>query len=181
MHCLSVNFVCRFDKMANEMLADTTVAGQEGVIEYLAGSAALQQFEQTSLAYLILQQSGKQQNAQALCDAVESTLDKQFKVLVYSFIALPLHPFLGFQCRHCPQLFFLCSHAAVSRYHLQYISRGVFLQVRIRFDANEALSELTRLGLASQSSDGIVACQPSEGVSKLTEHWTGLLLPSASG
>lgn len=66
--------------MANEMLADTTIAGQEGVIEYMAGSAALQQFEQTSLAYLVLQQSGKQLNAAALCNAVETTLEQQFKV-----------------------------------------------------------------------------------------------------
>ena len=66
--------------MANEMLADTTIAGQEGVIEYVANSAALQQFEQTSLAYLMLGRSDKPLDTEGLCSAVEELLEKEFQV-----------------------------------------------------------------------------------------------------
>ena len=71
---------CRFEQMANEMLAETTIAGQEGVIEYVANSAALQQFEQTSLAYLMLRQAQEPLNAKGLCIAVESLLEETFQV-----------------------------------------------------------------------------------------------------
>ena len=75
--------------MANEMLADTTIAGQEGVIEYVANSAALQQFEQTSLAYLMLGRSEHALTTEGLCVAVEELLEKEFQVscalLKYSF------------------------------------------------------------------------------------------------
>lgn len=65
--------------MANEMLADTTTAGQEGVVAYLATSAALQQFAQTSLAYLVLLQSEQPLNMEGLCIAVESMLEDKFQ------------------------------------------------------------------------------------------------------
>ena len=45
---------CRYERASNEMLERSTVAGQEGVVDYLANAAALQQFEQASLAYLLL-------------------------------------------------------------------------------------------------------------------------------
>jgi hypothetical protein len=56
-HCgavLSCHNVCgpwwpRYDSMVNDLLADTTVAGQEGVVEYLANAASLQQFNQARL------------------------------------------------------------------------------------------------------------------------------------
>ena len=67
--------------MANEMLADTTIAGQEGVIEYVANSAALQQFEQTSLAYLMLSQLQRPTNTEGVCVAVEELLEKEFQVI----------------------------------------------------------------------------------------------------
>lgn len=70
----------RFEQMANEMLADTTIAGQEGVIEYVANSAALQQFEQTSLAYLMLGRSEENLDVEGLCTAVEELLEKEFQV-----------------------------------------------------------------------------------------------------
>ena len=62
------------------MLADTTIAGQEGVIEYVANSAALQQFEQTSLAYLMLGRSEQPLGTEGLCIAVEELLEKEFQV-----------------------------------------------------------------------------------------------------
>lgn len=74
--------------MANEMLADTTIAGQEGVIEYVANSAALQQFEQTSLAYLMLGKAEKPLNVEGLCVAVEDLLEEEFQVSL---------------CQHCQQ------------------------------------------------------------------------------
>lgn len=70
----------RFEQMANEMLADTTIAGQEGVIEYVANSAALQQFEQTSLAYLMLSRLQQPTDAEGICKAVEELLEKEFQV-----------------------------------------------------------------------------------------------------
>lgn len=66
--------------MANEILAETTIAGQEGVITYLANSAALQQFEQTSLAYLSLIKSDKPLDEEGLCSHVEQTLNEVFQV-----------------------------------------------------------------------------------------------------
>lgn len=74
---------CRFEKMANEILAETTIAGQEGVITFLANSAALQQFEQTSLAYLSLMSSDKALDEEGLCSHVEHLLNKEFKVITY--------------------------------------------------------------------------------------------------
>lgn len=65
--------------MANEMLAETTIAAEEGVIEYIAGSAALQQFEQTCLAYLVLQQAGGPLSHEGLCDAAECLLEHEFQ------------------------------------------------------------------------------------------------------
>lgn len=61
------------------MLADTTIAGQEGVIEYVANSAALQQFEQTSLAYLILRQQDTPLDLEGICFAVEQLLEQRFQ------------------------------------------------------------------------------------------------------
>jgi len=70
---------CRFEQMANEMLAETTIAGQEGVIEYVANSAALQQFEQTSLAYLVLRQHEGALDVGDVCSEVEHLLEQRFQ------------------------------------------------------------------------------------------------------
>ena len=67
--------------MANEILAETTIAGQEGVISYLADSAALQQFGQTSLAYLALMSSDKNLGEESLCEYIEDLLDREFQVI----------------------------------------------------------------------------------------------------
>ena len=66
--------------MANDMLARTTVAGQEGVIEYLANSSALQHFEQTALAYLLLQKAGRAVSATQLASDTEGLLEDRFGV-----------------------------------------------------------------------------------------------------
>ena len=71
--------------MANEILAETTIAGQEGVIAYLADSAALQQFEQTSLAYVTLMNSDKPLDEEGLCSHVEQLLNEEFKAGFGSF------------------------------------------------------------------------------------------------
>ena len=62
------------------MLARTTVAGQEGVIEYLANSSALQHFEQTALAYLLLQKAGRAVSATQLASDTEGLLEDRFGV-----------------------------------------------------------------------------------------------------
>ena len=49
--------------------------------------------------------------------------------------------------------------------------------MKVRFDAAEALSELERLGLAEDGSQGYTACQPQQAFKKLKHHWDGLLLP----
>ena len=76
MSCLA----CRYERMANDMLARTTVAGQEGVIEYLANSSALQHFEQTALAYLLLQKAGRAVTAAQLASDTEGLLEDRFGV-----------------------------------------------------------------------------------------------------
>ena len=50
--------LCRFEQLANELLADSTLAGQEGTLQYLAASAALQQWGQAALALLVLGRAG---------------------------------------------------------------------------------------------------------------------------
>ncbi|KAK9815609.1 hypothetical protein WJX72_006739 [[Myrmecia] bisecta] len=72
----------RYEKMANDLLATSTMAGQDGVIDYLTGSAALQQFEQTALAYVLLQQSDAPLTATSLSAAAESMLEGKFQVRV---------------------------------------------------------------------------------------------------
>ena len=78
------SWCCRFEKMANEILAETTIAGQEGVITYLANSAALQQFEQTALAYLALTSSDRPLDEEGLCNYIEELLNKEFQVQVFA-------------------------------------------------------------------------------------------------
>lgn len=53
------------------------------------------------------------------------------------------------------------------------------MQVKIRFDAAEALSELDRLGLVDCRGDECAACRPSEGLARLKKHWDSLLLPGS--
>ena len=62
------------------MLAKSTIAGQEGVITYLANAAALQQFEQTALAYVLMSEAGSNMGASGLAAAAESLLEGKFEV-----------------------------------------------------------------------------------------------------
>ncbi|KAK9789378.1 hypothetical protein WJX73_004782 [Symbiochloris irregularis] len=70
----------RFEQMANEMLANSTVAGQEGTLDSLVVSAALQQFGQAALALLVMHRAGKPLSAQALEQQAEELLQRQFQV-----------------------------------------------------------------------------------------------------
>lgn len=51
------------------------------------------------------------------------------------------------------------------------------MQVKVRFDAVEALNELERLGLAEQSRGAHRVCAPDVALRKLKRHWDNLLLP----
>lgn len=62
------------------MLAKSTIAGQEGVITYLANAAALQQFEQASLAYVLMSEAGRPMSDASLAAAAESLLEGRFQV-----------------------------------------------------------------------------------------------------
>lgn len=77
---LCVMCICRYERTANDMLAKSTIAGQEGVITYLANAAALQQFEQTALAYVLMSEAGRTMGAAGLAAAAESLLEGKFEV-----------------------------------------------------------------------------------------------------
>lgn len=49
-------------------------------------------------------------------------------------------------------------------------------QVKIRFDAAEALSELDRLGLVSKEGKGYKLCSTKRAIDVLKDHWEDLLL-----
>ena len=49
-------------------------------------------------------------------------------------------------------------------------------QVKIRFDAAEALSELERLSLVTKDSQGFRPCSTKQGLDVLKDHWDELLL-----
>ena len=68
------------------MLAKSTIAGQEAVITYLANAAALQQFEQTGLAYVLMHEAGRSMGAAGLAAAAESLLEGKFEV---GFLVFP--------------------------------------------------------------------------------------------
>ena len=70
----------RFEQMANEMLANATVAGQEGTLDYLSTSAALQQFGQAALALLVLHRAKGPIDAEALEQRAEDLLEDTFQV-----------------------------------------------------------------------------------------------------
>eukprot|EP00775_Hariotina_reticulata_P012152 gene12152-12290_t len=49
----------RYKSIVAQLLAERTVAGGEGALEYLATAAGLQQFKQTALAYVLLLEAGQ--------------------------------------------------------------------------------------------------------------------------
>ena len=50
------------------------------------------------------------------------------------------------------------------------------LQVKVRFDAGEALKELERLGLATSNGNSYEASDPKDALPKLQSHWADLLI-----
>lgn len=92
---------CRYERTANDMLAKSTIAGQEGVITYLANAAALQQFEQTALAYVLMSEAGRAMAAAGLAAAAESLLEGKFEVgtvLLFPSFLVSLQRIIG--CRY---------------------------------------------------------------------------------
>ena len=74
---------CRYDKLANEVLAESTISGGDSTVQYLASAAALQQWEQAALAFLLLHmgagEGGRQLSADALAESVENLLEETFQ------------------------------------------------------------------------------------------------------
>ena len=73
---------CRNEKLAIKVLAESTLAAQDGCIYYLAAAASLQQWGQAALAFLVLRRSERGLSAAQLCEAVESTLEGSFRVSI---------------------------------------------------------------------------------------------------
>ena len=71
---------CRYEKLENKVLAESTVAGQNASVQYLAACAALQQWEQSALAYLLLHTAPGPLSVDRLSAAVESLLEDNFSV-----------------------------------------------------------------------------------------------------
>ncbi|CAL8468893.1 g8434 [Coccomyxa elongata] len=72
----------RYEKLENKVLAESTVAGQNASVQYLAACAALQQWEQSALAYLLLHTAPGPLSVERLSAAVESLLEDNFSVRV---------------------------------------------------------------------------------------------------
>lgn len=74
---------CRYDKLANEVLAESTISGGDSTVQYLASAAALQQWEQAALAFLMLHMTGgdgsRRLGADSLAEGVESLLEDTFQ------------------------------------------------------------------------------------------------------
>ena len=65
--------------MANKMLADSTLAGQEGSLTYLAGSAALQQWGQAALGLLVLHRAQRALSQADIQQQAEDLLEDRFQ------------------------------------------------------------------------------------------------------
>ena len=70
----------RFEQLANELLADSTLAGQEGTLQYLSACAALQQWAQAALALLVLGRAGRALSEPELQQQAEELLEEHFQV-----------------------------------------------------------------------------------------------------
>ena len=71
--------------MANEMLANATLAGQEGTLEYLAANASLQQWGQAALALLLLHKASDGVTLDDLERSAEDLLENHFQVHAWPF------------------------------------------------------------------------------------------------
>ncbi len=85
---------CRNEKLAIQVLAESTLAAQEGCIHYLAAAAGLQQWGQAALAFLTLYNAEGSLTAVQLSEAIENTLEDSFRV------SAMLWRYRGFR-RHC--------------------------------------------------------------------------------
>jgi len=169
-HARARRAAARFEQMASAMLADTTIAGQEAAVDYLAGAAALEQWAQAALALLLLRSAPAPLSAEQLAAAVEALLEQRFQA----------RPAAAPGARRAPR-------RGVAR-----LPRGACLlggdaagasaparraQVRIRFAADEALGELRRLGLlAEDDAGGRAALAYADAFERLNAHWDSLLL-----
>ena len=92
----------RYEKLADKVLADSTVAGQEACLQYLASCAALQQWEQSALAYLLLHTAQGPMSVVQLSEGVESLLEETFKVDMSAFQeqVLPCEMHRPVHCMH---------------------------------------------------------------------------------
>ena len=70
----------RNEKLAIQVLAESTLAAQEGCIHYLAAAAGLQQWGQAALAVLTLWKAEEGMSAAQLIEAVETALEDSFRV-----------------------------------------------------------------------------------------------------
>ena len=77
----------RFEQLANELLADSTLAGQEGTLQYLSACAALQQWAQAALALLVLGRAGRALNEPELQQQAEELLEEHFQVCAVFIVA----------------------------------------------------------------------------------------------
>ena len=66
--------------MSQDMLAETSLAGQDAVISFLASSASLQQFAQTAVAFLLMQTLKPPRTADTLSSRAEELLETEFQV-----------------------------------------------------------------------------------------------------
>eukprot|EP00951_Prasinocladus_malaysianus_P023364 scaffold198471_cov46-Prasinocladus_malaysianus.AAC.1 len=80
----------RFENFVSKTMLNKTVAGQEGVIDFLAQSAALQQYKQATLLYYVLLTDGIQllENHEETAVRIEAILEamdcQQFKPHAFS-------------------------------------------------------------------------------------------------
>ena len=181
----------RFEQMANSMLADTTIAGQEAVVDYLAGAAALEQWAQAALALLLLRASPAPLAAEQLAAAVEALLEQRFQARRLGRVQVLG---LGFRLARTQQLsaalkallelrfYSWCRVLSSGSCHMGWLG-ACQAQVRIRFDAEEALGELQRLGLLAPDERASGGAAPRYSVlgygaayERLAVHWDSLLL-----
>ncbi|WIA19985.1 hypothetical protein OEZ85_005859 [Tetradesmus obliquus] len=81
----------RYKSIVAQLLAERTVAGGEGGLEYLATAAGLQQFKQAALAYVLLAAADAPLNAGQVAAAAEAVLQQRLQLqtaLKYSSMAL---------------------------------------------------------------------------------------------
>eukprot|EP00879_Flechtneria_rotunda_P011142 GHRR01011640.1.p1 GENE.GHRR01011640.1~~GHRR01011640.1.p1 ORF type:complete len:553 (+),score=248.04 GHRR01011640.1:1485-3143(+) len=72
----------RYKSIVAQLLADRTVASGEGALNYIAMSAALQQFKQAATAYVLLTAANKEMDAEQLATTAEQVLHQKLQLQV---------------------------------------------------------------------------------------------------